>query len=243
MSIPNKIALWARDLWQLFFPPVCPVCGSRMESGSRIVCTRCRMDAPLTYYWRDMANPVAEKFYAQENFIYASSFLFFLSDSGYRNLIHRFKYHGQWLLAQQMGYWFGSEIRSGGLYSDIDMIVPVPLHWRKRLRRGYNQSEYIALGMSRAMNVKSNFGCLKRIRHNKSQAQSKLHERWQNVSGIFVVRHADRLAGAHILLVDDVLTTGATICSCAEAIRRAVPDCRLSVATLAVAKSHLNIAR
>ena len=122
----------------------------------------------------------------------------------------------------------------GGLYDDVDVIVPVPLHFRRRMSRGYNQSELLALGMARRMGVECDLRSLSRVRYNESQTNKSRTERWANVDDIFEVRRADRLRGRHILLVDDVLTTGATISACAEEIIRACEgDVRISVATLA----------
>ena len=122
----------------------------------------------------------------------------------------------------------------GGLYDDVDVIVPVPLHYRRRMKRGYNQSELLAVGMARKMGIGYDFCSLKRVRCNESQTNKSRTERWANVDDVFEVRRADRLRGRHILLVDDVLTTGATISACAEAIIRACEgDVRISVAALA----------
>ena len=130
-------------------------------------------------------------------------------------------------------------MRDGGLYDGVDVLVPVPLHWRKRLRRGYNQSEYLTEGMARSLGCRVDTRSVVRRVHNKSQALSGREHRWENVQGIFGVRHPERLIGKHILLVDDVFTSGFTIASCAEEILRRVPECRLSVATLAVSRSEL----
>ena len=122
----------------------------------------------------------------------------------------------------------------GGLYDDVDVIVPVPLHYRRRIKRGYNQSELLAIGMARQMGVECDFRSLKRVRYNDSQTSKSRTERWMNVDDIFEVCRVDRLRGRHILLVDDVLTTGATISACAEEIIRACEgDVRISIATLA----------
>ena len=123
----------------------------------------------------------------------------------------------------------------------VDRIVPVPLHWRKRLRRGYNQAEYLAEGIARALRAEVDRHSVRRIRNNPAQALHRHAERWDNVEGIFAVRRPERLAGHHLLLVDDVLTTGATLLSCAETILRAAPDCRLSVAVLAVPQREFGL--
>ena len=205
-----------RGVGRLLFPVRCPVCGGKMPPGSRVVCTRCRYAVPLTGFCYATYNPLWERLSALVPVEQASAFLYFIPGSGWRELIHRFKYDGAWRLARDMGVWYGHCLADSGLYDTVDRIVPVPLHWRKRLRRGYNQAEYLAEG----------------IRHT---------ERWDNVEGIFAVRRPERLAGHHLLLVDDVLTTGATLLSCAETILRAAPDCRLSVAVLAVPQREFGL--
>ena len=115
----------------------------------------------------------------------------------------------------------------------------MPLHWRKRLRRGYNQAEYLAEGIARALRAEVDRHSVRRIRNNPAQALHRHAERWDNVEGIFAVRCPERLAGHHLLLVDDVLTTGATVSACAEAIAAALPDTRISVVTLAVVRKYL----
>jgi ComF family protein len=128
-------------------------------------------------------------------------------------------------------------LKSSGLYDDVDIVVPIPLHYKKLLKRSYNQSTYIAEGIARELGIDYNSHLLYRRRNNPPQARNKASQRWQNVEELFAVRNAKRLQGKHILIVDDVLTTGATICSCVEAILRVAPDCRVSVATLAVTRS------
>lgn len=236
--MPNPL----RDLLSLFYPPVCPVCGGEMPEGAATVCTGCRWDAPLTNFWKEVDNPVARKFWGIVPVVNACSFFFFVHGSGYRSLVHDIKYRGQWRRAEELGEWFGAEMMKGGLYGDIDVIIPVPLHLRKRLRRGYNQSEYIAEGMARGLGCKTDVRSVVRVKHNPSQALKPHKERWENVKGIFEVRRSEKLEGKHILLVDDVLTTGATITSCAESIVNSVPGCRISIATLSVSKSDIEIA-
>ena len=230
------------DIRDLFLPPVCPVCGSTIAEGAHTICNRCRIETPLTGFCFRFDNPVVRKFWGVVPVVNASSFIFFVRDSGFRELIHDFKYDGLWKTALEMGRWYGSELARSGLYNDIDIIIPIPLHLRRRLKRGYNQSEYIARGISKATGIGIDTRSVRRIRHNPSQTHQNVRERWDNVKGIFAVRHPERLRGKHILLVDDVLTTGATLISCSETILKAVPDARISIATLAVSRSHIELA-
>ena len=136
-----------------------------------------------------------------------------------------------------MGEWLGEELLDSGNFDDIDLIVPIPLHYRRRLRRGYNQSEQLALGVGRKMGVECDFRSVRRRHYNDSQTSKSRSERWDNVEEIFDVRSVERLRGRHILLVDDVLTTGATMVSCASTILKACEgEVRISVASLAVSR-------
>ena len=228
------------DIKSLFYRPVCPVCGCTMGEGEYFVCSRCRWEAPLTDFQNRVDNPVVQRFWGTVKVANGCAFMYFVHNSGWRTLIHEFKYHGRWREAMMAGEWFGGELARSPLYGDVDLLVPVPLHPRKLLSRTYNQAEYLALGMGRSMGLKVDSHSVVRKVYNKSQALRPHHERWENVKDIFRVTHPEKLSGHHILLVDDVLTTGATIGSCAEAIEQAVPDCRISIACFATAFDPLS---
>jgi len=234
---------WLGALRRLFFPDTCPVCGKVKGEGSAFMCADCIYDFPLTGFPGRPDNPVVELFYGQIPIVQGSALFWYVHGSGYRKMIHALKYHGRWGLARSLGEWLGSELEEGGLYGGVDVVIPIPLHGLRRIRRGYNQSEYLAQGIAEKLCRPVDFRSVRRHKYNRSQALRSRKERWANVEGIFSVRHPKRLEGKHILLVDDVLTTGATIVSCAEAILRAAPGCRISVATLAASKSHLQAAR
>jgi ComF family protein len=231
-----------KDIASLLFPPVCPACGKVMESGAGFLCTSCQWEMPLTGYETEADNPVARRFWGLVPVRGATAFLWFTPGSGFRRVVHSFKYGGRWSLARDMGRWFGRALSEVDAYAGVDAIVPVPLHFRKVLKRGYNQSEYIARGMSRERAVPVETGAVVRRINNPSQTRTTTHrERWENVEGIFAVRRPERLEGKHILLVDDVMTTGATIGSCAEAIIDALPGARISIAVLYASKQGLGI--
>lgn len=211
-------------------------CGEHVDDAMHGVCMRCRFDIPLTNYWSEENNPVKERFDGVVPIVQGSSFIFYAGDSLWRTLIHRFKYSGMWKLAYNMGYWYGSELKASGLYDDIDVIIPIPLHPIKLLKRGYNQSTYLAEGMAAAMGVRVDTHSSRRVRNNPSQARRGARDRWENVDELFSIVHPNRLQGKHILVVDDVLTSGATLTTFLRTLTAAVPDCRVSIATLAVTK-------
>lgn len=224
------------DLRSLLFPSGCVVCGGDVERSMHGICTMCRYTIPLTQYWQHDDNPTKERFAGIIPLVHASSFFYFSAESQWRTLIHRFKYGGEWRLAETFGHWYGRELRASGRYADVDVVIPVPLHFLKTIKRGYNQSTYLAHSIARELGCKVDTRSVRRRRNNPPQSRKSMGERWTNVEELFSVVDAKALMGKHILLVDDVLTTGATLASLASAILAAAPDVRISIATLAVSR-------
>ena len=185
---------------------------------------------------------MCERFWGLLPIARASAFLWYVEGSPWRKVIHNFKYSGHWRVAYDLGRWYGVCLREGGLFSDVDVVVPVPLHWRRRLGRGYNQSEYLARAIARELGVECDVNSVLRCRYNSSQVKHSAAERWDNVENIFRVRKAKSLQGKHILLVDDVFTTGATIMSLGLEILSKVEGVKLSVAVLATSRHSLHVA-
>ncbi len=237
MSIFYDIAVVVRDVASLFLPRTCLACGRVLLENEGCVCLACRYNMPLTNFAKRKDNPIKLLF---ENVLpveSAAAMFWFVGGTEWQRIIHNFKYYGRWFFAQKMGEWLGEELLDSGNFDDIDLIVPIPLHYRRRLRRGYNQSEQLALGVGRKMGVECDFRSVRRRHYNDSQTSKSRSERWDNVEEIFDVRRAERLRGKHILLLDDVLTTGATMASCASAIVKACEgDVRISVASLSVSR-------
>ncbi len=227
-------------LLHLFFPERCAACGGPLPEGAHLLCPHCRWDMPLTGYAHSHDNPVFQKFGGLIPVVEASSLLFFTRGSQYRTMIHSFKYAGQWRISLELGSLLGETLRTEERYRNLDLIIPIPLHFRRRLLRGYNQAEYLAEGIGNCLGIPVEKRCLKRHIHNPSQASTHhRNDRWENVQGIFSVHHPDRLTDCHVLLVDDVLTTGATLVAAAEALLEKAPTCRISIATLAVSAHEL----
>ncbi len=223
------------DAVSLLFPRRCPVCGGTPLRG-RTICTLCELTAPFTGLWSEADNGMAQRLRGLLPVERASAFLWYVEGSPWRDAVHGFKYRGEWRTAYSLGRRYGMLLRESGLYDDVDTAVPVPLHYRRLLGRGYNQAEYVAEGIARELGIGVDRDSVRRHRYNRSQTSRSAHERWDNVEGIFSVGRPEALAGRHLLLVDDVLTTGATVISLGEAIMRAVPDVKLSVAVLAASR-------
>ncbi len=232
--------LWC-DVRRIILPRSCPICGGRLPRGEAVVCSLCEATAPLTHLWLSEDNPLRDRFAGLLPISRATAFFWYVEGSAWREAIHRFKYGNMWRTAYDLGRWYGACLKDSGLYDDVDVVIPVPLHWRRRLSRGYNQSEYLADGIARELGVKVDRQCVVRHRYNDSQTSRSRDDRWENVEGIFRVSHPERLRGKHILLVDDVLTTGATIISLGETILHSGDDVRLSVAVLATPRHTVSV--
>lgn len=233
--VGNILRRLVDDLGSLIYDDGCIICGRSMGGELGSICLKCRFEMPTTRYLYSSNNPVKEHFEMIAPIVEASSYLYFRTDDRWRKMIHRLKYQGEWRLGLTFGELYGAELKSSGLYNDVDIVVPVPLHVMKYLKRKYNQSEYIAEGIAKELGVKVDRRSLYRRRNNPSQTRQHASERWLNVSDLFAVRNPEHLENRHILLVDDVLTTGATLSACIYALQRDVPTCRISIATLAVA--------
>ena len=225
---------WLSSLFSLLFPPCCVVCGDVLVRGEEYLCSRCNIGMPRTGYAAWPGNPVERMFWGKIPVERASSYFFYYKGSDFRLLLHRLKYGGCKELGESMGRAVASEIRGDGFFRGIDCIVPVPLHREKERRRGYNQSEWIARGIAAVTHLPLYTTAVCRIKNTETQTRKSSFERWENVEGTFLLRHPELFVGRHILLVDDVLTTGATTVACASAFDE-VKGIRISVLTLAVA--------
>jgi ComF family protein len=165
----------------------------------------------------------------------ATSFLFFSKGGGTQQLIHKLKYKGHQEIGIHLGKLFGSQLNDSLLFNTADVIIPVPLHPKKEHKRGYNQSLIISEGMASRMNARVFPDVLFRKTHTTSQTRKTRYERWENVKNTFEIKKGTRLEGKHVILVDDVITTGATLEACGSTLLE-IPGIRLSIASLAYAQ-------
>lgn len=232
----NAFKTWFSSFLHLFFSRRCAVCGTPLQEGEEALCLQCNMNLPRTGYHLRADNPVERMFWGKFPLERATSYFFYRKGSDFRQIVHRLKYGGCKDLGETMGRFMAAELAASGFFRGIDVVVPVPLHPRKQRMRGYNQSEYIAKGIAAVAGIPLDASAVVREKHTETQTRKSAYERWENVEGVFRLCRPERFAGKHILLVDDVLTTGATTAACADAFRE-VEGVRFSVLTLAVADS------
>jgi len=179
-------------------------------------------------------NEVARLFWGRVKLEAATSYYYFYKGSKFQNIIHQFKYKGQKHIAFNLGKLLGADLKNTS-FSEIEIIHPVPLHYRKLKKRGYNQSEYIARGISESLNKPVITDAVYRATDVQSQTIKSRYDRWENIKDVFKIKNVSKLKNKHILLVDDVVTTGSTLETCASEILK-LDSTKVSVATLAFAK-------
>lgn len=226
------LCAWWHDFLSVIFPRVCEVCGRQLVDGEELICTHCNMSMPRTRWHVSDFNPVHQRLAASACVDRAASWFEYRRTSPYAGLILKAKYHDRPEIARTLGRLYACEIKDSGFFDGIDAVLPVPMYRGKQLKRGYNQAEEIALGINAATGIPVGDN-LRALHGHSTQTRRGAYDRYLNVAGLFGVDNAAELAGRHILLVDDVLTTGSTLSACCEALRRAVPTVRVSVLTIA----------
>lgn len=221
-------------LMSLLYPHCCAACGNVLFYNENVLCVKCYAELPRTGFHNDPGNEVARLFWGRLSVRNATSFMYFNKDSRFRQILHELKYRDQQNVGIEMGRLFGLELKDSP-FVDADLILPVPLHASKYRRRGYNQSELIARGISQVLRIPVETGLVNRIIGTGTQTRKTRYERWENVKDTFRIQDATILRDKHVLLVDDVITTGATIEACAGVIL-SVSGVTLSIASLACAK-------
>ena len=198
--------IWT-DILDFLLPRRCCMCRNRLSKQEKYICFSCLMNLPFTNY-HTVEHNILEK--------------------------HNIKYYGRPHVGTYLASIYADTLKESLFFDDMDAIIPLPLHWRKQLKRGYNQSHYIAKGIKNVTGLPILNNVVKRVGNNTSQTRFNAHQRMENVKDIFHLKHPEKIAGKHILLVDDVTTTGATLVSCAKELAKA-PNVRISILTLAVA--------
>ena len=229
-----KLASEFNNFLELLFPTLCVTCGKRLVTQEKFLCIDCWLDLPVTNFHHHTGNKVEQVFWGRVKIEFATAYFAFKKGSNYQHLIHFIKYKGMKELGFETGRRFGISLLESTGFCSVDFIVPVPLHPKNEKMRGYNQSEWIAKGISESMKIPISVDNLRRNLHTSTQTRKNRFERWENVENIFEATRPDEFEGKHILLVDDVVTTGSTLESCALQLLQ-IENVKVSIATLAFA--------
>lgn len=230
----TSLKQYLQGFFSIIYPRTCAACGNVLYYNENVLCFKCYIELPRTGFHSDPDNEVARLFWGRIPFKNATSFIYFDKESRYKNIIHELKYQGQQQVGFEMGRFFGLELRETS-FATADLIIPVPLHYSKYRQRGYNQSALIATGISEVLKIPVRTDLVSRLTNTRSQTHKSRFERWINVQDKFSIQQASACINKYILLVDDVITTGATMEACANALL-SVTGVTLSIASLAYTK-------
>ncbi|MDY0103206.1 MAG: phosphoribosyltransferase family protein [Lentimicrobium sp.] len=222
------------DLVSLFYPRICLACGNTLYKNEHMICFSCQYHLPKTNFHLYEDNSVARQFWGKINFASAASCYYFSKGSKVQHMIHQLKYKGYKEIGEHIGRLYGPDLKKSPLFSDISAVLPVPLHPKKLAIRGYNQAEWFAMGLAESMKVELDVTTLTRIHASDTQTRKTRFKRWENVKEIFQLNDTLRHSGKHILLVDDVITTGSTLEAAGHELMK-IPNVKISVASIACA--------
>lgn len=222
------------DFLSLIYPRHCEACGNNLFGHESLICNHCHITLPKSNYHLDMDNSLMKTLAGRVPLVYGLSFYLFEKSGKVQKLLHAIKYQDQKELAEHLGKMYASDLVAAKCLKDVDVVIPIPLHKHKLKARGYNQSEWYAKGIAAHMDKELSLDSLVRVIETSTQTKRKKYERWENVDGIFELNNNSQLENKHILLVDDVVTTGATI-EAAWQVFKTISGLRMSIASIAFA--------
>ncbi|MDR6969143.1 ComF family protein [Flavobacterium arsenatis] len=223
-------------LTNLFFPKACVGCDAFLLTNEIVICAKCRHEIPLTTHHLNPENEVTKQFYGRMKIEYGSSFMYFHKKGMVQEIIHGLKYHGHEEIGTLIGNWYADDLKKIEILKTVDEIIPVPLHPRKLKERGFNQVTTFGKSLSENLAIAYDENLLHRNIYSKTQTFKNLIGRTDNAEAIFDVTFNENHHNKHFLLVDDVLTSGATLEACGKAILK-IPGAKLSVVTMAYSHS------
>lgn len=223
---------YLKDLLSLIYPEICPVCGKSLFKNEKVICMKCYHHLARARYANDPKNPAAQVFWGRVPLQGVITSFLYNKGNALQHLIHAFKYKGHQNIGLFLGEELGKEISKIEGLNDLNYIIPVPLHPKKKRKRGFNQSEIIARGVAKQIQAEIDPDILERAFFSATQTRKSKFERWQNVESIFKLKNKKTITNKHILIVDDVITTGATIEACARCLMQA-EGIRISVGAIA----------
>lgn len=225
-----------KNVRTVMFPDTCKACDNVLLRNEDVICTACEYHLPKTGFHLQSENEIAKIFWGKIHLHAATAIYFFDKGEKIQRLLHQLKYNGEEKVGTKLGKLLSVEIMHAQLFNDVSVIIPVPLHKNKIRLRGYNQSELIANGMKDVWNIPVAADLLLRKVATTTQTHKSRFERFQNVDNVFEIKNKENFVGKHVLLIDDVITTGSTIAACASAFL-GIDNCRVSVAAIAFAHS------
>lgn len=223
---------WTAAFFDLLFPRCCVVCGCVLSANEKYLCIKCLTHLPKTNDYLKVGNNTEKRFWGKFQLERAAAYFYYEKGSDFDKILYELKYHGCKEIGATMGRYLATEMLLSGFFDGIDLIIPVPLHPDKEKKRGYNQSAWIAKGVSEVTGIRLEANAVARLVDTNTQTRKSVFERWENVQDIFSVVSSDFLERKHILLVDDVVTTGSTLYSCATAVV-GIKGVKISILTLA----------
>jgi len=225
------LGTYLKDFFNLFYPDLCSACGRALSTGEKHMCSICLYRMPKTNYHLQNDNPVIRRFWGKTNVVSASSYVFFDKGERIQKMLHSLKYQNNTELGVFLGELYGRELKESPLFSDCDAIIPVPLHQKKMRLRGYNQSDFITDGLSKAMRIPVHKKFLIRTVATSTQTRKARYARFENVENVFKLS-GEKANAKHFLLVDDIITTGSTLEACVMCLNQ-IEGVKVSVATIA----------
>jgi ComF family protein len=205
-----------REFIHLFFPRLCPACSRALLRNETLICFTCKHRLPKTNFHLMADNPVSRLFWGRVPLSGASAYFYFRKEGKVQRLLHELKYRGGAEIGREIGRMYGTELLQNPVYSEAELIIPVPLHPAKLEIRGYNQSDVFGEGLAEKLSGQFAKDSLIRVINTETQTRKGRFERWENVETVFAVKNKEMLTGKKVMLVDDVITTGATLESCAS---------------------------
>lgn len=227
-----KIHSYFKDFSHLLFPHNCEGCGTDILQNKQLLCAECLHRLPETNFAALVGNPIEKMFYGRLNIANATANYYFTKESLIQHLIHQLKYKGNKEVGDYLGRLIGYQLKNGIRFDDVDALVPLPLNAKREFKRGYNQAAAICNGIAEIINKPIIYDAVVRTTFTETQTQQDRVHRWQNMDGVFAINNEKKLEGKHILLVDDIITTGATLEACGQTILN-IANTKLSIATVA----------
>ncbi|NBU35750.1 MAG: ComF family protein [Bacteroidetes bacterium] len=233
--IINWLTAMLNDLQTLFFPPICLGCRGPVAGESTLLCTFCQANMPFTNYHMKQENKMEMRFWGRIKIVQASAFLHFQKGSSVQNLLHFLKYEHREDIGNYLGNWYGRVLKQSGIYDKVDFVIPVPIHQNRLKKRGYNQITKFSQCIAQQIQKEYRSDLLIRIKNSRTQINRNREERFTHLENAFLWKNKEELKGKHLLIIDDIMTTGATFEACCHSIHH-LEGLEISICTLAIAE-------